>query len=103
MAEKKFTVYRTMHGPVVRESNGKWVSIRLMQEPVKALMQSYLRTKAQGLRCVSQDHGVASEFLEQHDFRGCRWRYRLFSRQLYTPPRSEFRLDEAGGRRQSSD
>ena len=46
MAEKKFTVYRTAHGPVVRKSNGKWVSIRLMQEPVKALMQSYLRTKA---------------------------------------------------------
>jgi acyl-homoserine-lactone acylase len=46
MAEKKFTVYSTQHGPVVRESNGKWVSIRLMQEHVKALTQSYLRTKA---------------------------------------------------------
>jgi acyl-homoserine lactone acylase PvdQ len=46
MAEKKFTVYRTHHGPVIRESKGKWVTVRLMQEPVKALMQSYLRTKA---------------------------------------------------------
>jgi acyl-homoserine-lactone acylase len=46
MAQKKFTVYRTPHGPIIREENGKWVSIRLMQEPVKALMQSYLRTKA---------------------------------------------------------
>ncbi len=46
MAEKKFTVYRTQHGPVIREENGRWVSIRLMQEPIKALMQSYLRTKA---------------------------------------------------------
>jgi acyl-homoserine lactone acylase PvdQ len=46
MAEKKFTVYRTHHGPVVREANGKWVTFRIMQEPVKALMQSYLRTKA---------------------------------------------------------
>ncbi|MGA3205977.1 MAG: penicillin acylase family protein, partial [Bryobacteraceae bacterium] len=27
------------------ESNGKWVSIRLMQEPIKALEQSYTRTK----------------------------------------------------------
>jgi acyl-homoserine-lactone acylase len=45
MAEKKFTVYRTHHGPVIREANGKWVTIRLMQEPVKALMQSYSRTK----------------------------------------------------------
>jgi acyl-homoserine-lactone acylase len=46
MAEKKFTVYRTQHGPVVREANGKWVSFRIMQEPIKALTQSYTRTKA---------------------------------------------------------
>jgi len=46
MAEKKFTVYRTQHGPIVREVDGKWVSIRLLQEPVKQLMQSYERTKA---------------------------------------------------------
>jgi len=46
MAEKKFTVYYTHHGPVIAESNGKWVSIALMQEPVKALEQSYSRTKS---------------------------------------------------------
>jgi acyl-homoserine-lactone acylase len=46
MAVKKFTVYRTHHGPIIREANGKWISIRLMQEPVKALTQSYTRTKA---------------------------------------------------------
>jgi acyl-homoserine lactone acylase PvdQ len=46
MAEKRFTVYGTQHGPVVREADGKWVSIRLMQSPVKALTQSYTRTKA---------------------------------------------------------
>ena len=36
-----FTVYRTHHGPVVRAADGKWISVRLMQEPVKALTQSY--------------------------------------------------------------
>jgi acyl-homoserine lactone acylase PvdQ len=50
MAEKQFTVYRTHHGPIVREANGKWVSVRLMQEPVKALEQSYTRTKAKNYR-----------------------------------------------------
>ena len=49
MAAKEFTVYRTHHGPIVREANGKWVSVGLMQEPVKALMQSYGRTKATNL------------------------------------------------------
>jgi acyl-homoserine lactone acylase PvdQ len=46
MAERKFTLYRTEHGPIVREENGKWVSFALMQSPVKALTQSYTRTKA---------------------------------------------------------
>jgi acyl-homoserine-lactone acylase len=54
MAEKKFTVYYTHHGPVIREANGKWVCIRLMQEPVKALTQSYMRTKARDYKAYRQ-------------------------------------------------
>ncbi len=54
MAEKKFIVYRTHHGPIVRETDGKWVSIRLMQEPVKALTQSYTRTKARDYKSFRQ-------------------------------------------------
>jgi acyl-homoserine-lactone acylase len=50
MATKEFTVYRTHHGPVVRKVDGKWVSVKLMEEPLKALMQSYTRTKAKNLR-----------------------------------------------------
>jgi acyl-homoserine-lactone acylase len=45
-AQKEFTVYYTHHGPIVREADGKWISVRLMQEPLKALTQSYSRTKA---------------------------------------------------------
>jgi acyl-homoserine-lactone acylase len=48
-AEREFTVYRTHHGPVVREADGKWVSVRLMEQPMKALIQSYMRTKAHDL------------------------------------------------------
>jgi acyl-homoserine lactone acylase PvdQ len=54
MAEKTFTVYRTQHGPIVRSEKGKWVSIRLMQEPVKALTQSYLRTRAKNYKEFKQ-------------------------------------------------
>ncbi|MFN7915507.1 MAG: penicillin acylase family protein [Vicinamibacterales bacterium] len=50
MATREFTVYRTHHGPVVRQIGDKWVSVKLMQEPVKALTQSYMRTKATNLR-----------------------------------------------------
>lgn len=46
VATKAFTIYRTHHGPIVREADGKWVSVRLMSDPTHALMQSYSRTKA---------------------------------------------------------
>src|SRR6187402_1593966 len=49
MEKREFTVYKTHRGPIVRALDGKWVSIRLMQEPMKALMQSYGRTKARSL------------------------------------------------------
>jgi acyl-homoserine-lactone acylase len=50
MARKEFTVYRTHHGPIVRQLDGKWVSVSLMQNPVKALTQSFSRTKARGYK-----------------------------------------------------
>ncbi len=54
LAEKKFVVYRTQHGPVIGEQNGKWVTIRLMQEPVKAIIQAYTRTKATDYKSFRQ-------------------------------------------------
>ena len=59
MAEKKFTVYRTQRGPVIGESDGKWLTIRLMNEPLKALTQSYMRTKA-------RDYKSFRETMELH-------------------------------------
>jgi acyl-homoserine lactone acylase PvdQ len=50
MAERTFTVYRTHHGPIVRENGGKWIAVRLMQEPLKALTQSYSRTRARNYK-----------------------------------------------------
>jgi len=46
---RSFTVYRTEHGPVVREADGKWITVGLMQRPIEALTESYGRTKAQNL------------------------------------------------------
>ncbi len=49
MTTREVTVYRTHHGPVVRKEQEKWISVRLMNEPLKALQQSYLRTKTRNL------------------------------------------------------
>jgi acyl-homoserine-lactone acylase len=48
-ATKTFTTYRTEHGPVVRQVDGRWVAVALMERPLQALMQSYGRTKAKTL------------------------------------------------------
>jgi acyl-homoserine-lactone acylase len=49
MAERTFTVYRTHHGPVVREEGGRMIAVQMMEEPLKALIQSFSRTKARNI------------------------------------------------------
>jgi acyl-homoserine-lactone acylase len=49
VTDSAFPTYHTHHGPIVRTSGEKWVSVDLMQEPIKALTQSYGRTKAKNL------------------------------------------------------
>jgi acyl-homoserine-lactone acylase len=59
MATRAFTVYRTPHGPVTREAKPgeggvtgagtHWITTAMMEDPLKALIQSYSRTKARNL------------------------------------------------------
>lgn len=46
---RDFTVHATHHGPVVRAADDKWIAVQLMNSPVKALTQSFTRTKARTL------------------------------------------------------
>jgi acyl-homoserine-lactone acylase len=46
LAVKTFKTYATSHGPIVRKDGDKWISIALMNTPIAALEQSFLRTKA---------------------------------------------------------
>jgi acyl-homoserine-lactone acylase len=46
MRERTIVAYFDHRGPVIRDEDGKWVSIELMNRPIPALEQSYLRTKA---------------------------------------------------------
>jgi acyl-homoserine-lactone acylase len=50
LARRTFVVFRTHHGPIVREEGGRWVSVALMQRPIQALSQSFLRTKTRDYR-----------------------------------------------------
>jgi len=59
IASREFTAYYTHRGPIVRSIDGSWISVALMQEPVKALTQSYMRTKA-------TDYAEFRETMELH-------------------------------------
>ena len=50
LVPRRLPVYRTHRGPIIRDDSGKWVSVRLMHDPVRALTQSYTRTKARNYR-----------------------------------------------------
>lgn len=45
LKERTFPTYRTHHGPITHMLDDKWVATAMMWEPVKALEQSYTRTK----------------------------------------------------------
>ncbi len=48
--EKIFPAYRTHHGPITHKVGGQWTASAMMWEPVKALEQSFIRTKQDGYR-----------------------------------------------------
>ena len=49
MGERRFTTWRTHHGPITAAKDGRWIATALMWRPIPALEQSYLRTKATDL------------------------------------------------------
>ncbi|MFC1543727.1 penicillin acylase family protein [Gemmatimonadota bacterium] len=57
MARRQFNVYYTPHGPIVRSEGDRWVSVSLMNDPINALIQSYIRTKAHGLASYLESMG----------------------------------------------
>jgi acyl-homoserine-lactone acylase len=59
LATREFTVYHSHHGPIVRAADGKWIALKLLETPVPALQQSYLRTKTKNY----------SEFLKTQEYR----------------------------------
>ena len=58
LAKRSFTTYATHHGPIVREAGGKWISFAMMNRPIEALQQSFLRTKQSDLASTMQVAGL---------------------------------------------
>lgn len=49
IVDRDFTIFRTHHGPITHWSNDRWTATALMWKPIKALTQSFIRTKQNNL------------------------------------------------------
>lgn len=49
LSYREFTLFYTHHGPVIAKQGDQWITAKMMHEPLKALTQSYMRTKAKDL------------------------------------------------------
>src|SRR3569623_1802143 len=50
LASRSFTAWMTHRGPIVRAENGRWIAFAMMDRPVEALQQRFLRPKADDLK-----------------------------------------------------
>ena len=48
ISERTFPLYRTHHGPITHEIDGRWVATKINWDPVQALRQSFVRTRLDG-------------------------------------------------------
>ena len=103
MAEKSFTVYRTHHGPIVREADGKWVSIRLMQEPIKALTQSYSRTKAKNYKAFRESMDLHTNSSNNTIYADADGTIAYFHSNFIPKRDAKFDWTKPGGRQRSGD
>jgi acyl-homoserine lactone acylase PvdQ len=54
LATQSFTTYATHHGPVMGMRNGVWLSLRENNRSLDALLQSWMRTKADGFEAFKK-------------------------------------------------
>ncbi len=50
LMKKTFPAYHSHHGPITHLADGQWTASAMMWEPVKALEQSFVRTKKDGYK-----------------------------------------------------
>ena len=98
-----FTVYRSHHGPIVRAEGGRWIALKIFQDPVRALSQSYLRTKTTDYASFRAHPGHAHGHHEQYRLRRRRRHHCVLSRKLHSEARPPLRLHPPGGRRRPGD
>jgi acyl-homoserine-lactone acylase len=57
---RPITTYATHHGPVMASHNGQWISVKANNRSMKALIQSWQRTKANGFEAFKKNMELLS-------------------------------------------
>ncbi|MCS3798338.1 penicillin acylase family protein [Niastella sp. OAS944] len=57
---KTFTTWHTQHGPIMGSRDSKWLSVQAVNRSLNALIQSYLRTKANGFEAFKKNMELVS-------------------------------------------
>ena len=87
MGSRTFTTYATRHGPITRADGGKWVATALMNRPVAALQQSFLRTKVHSIAEFRKVAALAANSSNDTLFADSKGEFALFLPQ-FMPIRS---------------
>ncbi len=87
MGNRTFTTYATRHGPIARADGGKWVATALMNRPVAALQQSFLRTKVHSIAEFKKVAALAANSSNDTLFADSKGEFALFLPQ-FMPIRS---------------
>ena len=87
MGRRTFTTYATRHGPITRADGNKWIATALMNRPVAALQQSFLRTKVHSIAEFRKVAALTANSSNNTLFADNRGEFALFTPQ-FMPVRS---------------
>ncbi|MDL2353067.1 MAG: penicillin acylase family protein [Pseudomonadota bacterium] len=87
MGRRTFTTYATRHGPITRADGNKWIATALMNRPVAALQQSFLRTKVHSIAEFRKVAALTANSSNNTLFADNRGEFALFTPQ-FMPIRS---------------
>ena len=76
----------------MRTEDGQWITVKILIDPVRALEQSYLRTKTTDYASFRKTQELRTDTIQQHRIRRCRWQYCVLPRQFHSEARPSFRL-----------
>lgn len=91
LGRRTFTTYATHHGPVVRADGEKWIAVALMNRPVAALKQSFLRTKVSDIAGFRKVAALTANSSNNTLFADSKGEVALFMPQFM--PRRDTRFD----------